>query len=185
MTRIILCITFFSLLLTPNCATGADIIVPEVRLQNNEISVTTGLSLDDRNLNDLKNGISKEITFYIDLFRMWRMWPNEFITGKKIVKTLLSDPIKKEYLATSFDGATIIEKRFKNFDTMLNWSLNIKDLKLIHSKELQPSDYFVKVTVESRLRRLPPVINYLLFFIPEKDFKVVKDSLVITIGSEK
>ena len=39
-----------------------------------------------------KNGIAKEITFYIDLFRVWNMWPDEFVLGKTIVKTLRVDP---------------------------------------------------------------------------------------------
>ncbi len=185
MTRTILSFALFFLLLSPPGAWGTDILGPEVRVANNEIAVSTGLSLDDKNLNDLKNGISKEITFYIDLFRVWKAWPDEFIAGKKIVKTLKSDPIKKEHIATSLDGSTLIEKRFKSFDSMLIWALNIKDLKLAHVKELQQADYFVRVTVESRLRKLPPVIGYLLFFVPEKDFKVMKDSPALPVGSEK
>jgi len=101
------------------------------------------------------------------------------------VKTLRSDPIKKEHVATSLDGSTLIEKRFKSFDSMINWALNITDLKLTNVRELQQSDYFVRVTVESRLRKLPPVIGYLLFFVPEYDFKAQKDSPVLAAGSEK
>lgn len=186
MSRIILSLALFSLLVMPlYSAFGAEIVGPEAQLTNNEIVITTGLTLDERNLNDLKNGISKEITFYIDLFRTWRVWPDEFIAGKKFVKTLWCDPVKKEYIATSFDGATLVEKRFKNFESMIGWALNLKDLKLINTKELERSDYFVKVTVESRLRKLPPVIGYLLFFVPEKDFKVAKNSQVLTAGSER
>ena len=185
MVRTILSLAFFSLFLTPLSVSGADIIGPDARVVNEEIVVSTGLALDEKNLGDLKNGISKEITFYIDLFRFWRMWPDEFIAGKKIVKTLRSDPIKKEYTATTFDGTTLIEKRFKRFDSMLDWTLTIRDLKLINVKELQQSEYYVKVSVESRLRQLPPVIGYLLFFVPEKDFKLSKDSLSLITGSEK
>lgn len=184
MRRTILFLTLFFLLF-PAGAFGAAIVGPEVRLVKGQLLVTTGLSLDEKNLRDLKSGISKEITFYIDLFRVWDFWPNEFITGKKIVKTLRSDPIKNEYTATSFDGATIVEKRFKSFDSMLDWTLNVRGLVLVHEKELQHADYFVKVTVESRLRKLPPVIGYLLFFVPEKEFKVVKDSPPLAMGTEK
>ena len=185
MARIILSLALLSLCLMPLNASGAEIIGPDARVMNDEIVVSTALALDEKNIGDLKNGISKEITFYIDLFRVWRMWPNEFIAGKKIVKTLQSDPIKKEYTATTFDGATLIEKRFKRFDSMLDWTLTVKDLKLINVKELQQSEYYVKVSVESRLRQLPPVIGYLLFFVPEKDFKLSKDSLSLITGSEK
>lgn len=185
MTRTILSLALFFLFLRPTGVSGADIVGPDARVANSEIVVSTGLSLDDKSLTDLKNGISKEITFFIDLFRVWKTWPNEFIAGKKIVKTLRSDPIKKEHVATSLDGSTLIEKRFKSFDSMINWALNITDLKLTNVRELQQSDYFVRVTVESRLRKLPPVIGYLLFFIPENDFKAQKDSPVLAAGSEK
>ncbi|MBI4686046.1 MAG: DUF4390 domain-containing protein [Nitrospirae bacterium] len=147
-----------------------------MKILNNEIYVTTGLDLNEQQVQDLKNGISKEITFYIDLFRIWRMWPDEFVLGKTISKTLKSDPVKKEHVATSFDGMTMIERRFKDFDSLLKWSLNINELKLTNIKELEPADYFIKITVESRLRRLPPVISYLFFFLPEKEFKKSKDS---------
>ena len=185
MARIILSLVLLSLFLLPLNASGAEIMGPDARVRNDEIVVSTGLALDEKNIGDLKNGISKEITFYIDLFRVWRIWPDEFVFGKKIVKTLRADPIKEEYAATTFDGTTLIEKRFKRFDSMLDWTLTIKDLKLINAKELQPSDYYVKVTVESRLRQLPPVIGYLLFFVPEKDFKLSKDSPSLGAGSEK
>jgi hypothetical protein len=185
MARIILSLALLSLFLMPLSATGAEIISPDVQLMNDEIVVSTALALDEKNIGDLKNGISKEITFYIDLFRVWHIWPDEFIAGKKIVKTLRSDPIKKEHTATTFDGATLIEKRFKRFESMLNWTLTIKGFNLINIKELQPSDYYVRVTVESRLRQLPPVIGYLLFFVPEKDFTRSKNSSPFSIGTEK
>ncbi len=187
MTRIALSLALFSLLLPAVAASGSEISIsgPEARVVNSEIVVTSGLVLDTKNLDDLKNGISKEITFYLDLFRVWKIWPDEFVAGKKLVKTLRCDPIKKEYIATSFDGATLIEKRFKTFESMLAWTLSLKDLRLISVRELQPAEYYVKVTAVSRLRSLPPVIGYLLFFVPEREFKVLKDSPVFTVGSEK
>jgi len=163
-------------LFSPFLSDGAEIIGPETKITNNEIHVTTGLSLDEKQIKDLKNGISKEITFYIDLFRVWRVWPDEFVLGKTLVKTLRADPVKKEYVATSLDGMTLTEKRFKELDSLLKWVLNIKDLKLTNIRELEPDNYFIRITVESRLRRLPPVLSYFFFFVPEKEFKKVKDS---------
>lgn len=185
MRRILLYFAFFFLLLLPFSVFGSEIIGPEVRVVNDEVLVTTGLSLDEKSLNDLKNGISKEITFYIDLFKVWNIWPNEFISGKKLIKALKSDPVKKEFVATSFDGVTLTERRFKDLDSMLAWAVNIKSLKLINSKELEPAGYFVRITLESRIRKLPPVIGYLLFFVPERDYKLTRDSNTFNIGTLK
>lgn len=176
---------FCCLLFFPSITRSAEIIGPETKIINNEIYVTTGLILDEKQLQDLKNGIAKEITFYIDLFRVWNMWPDEFVLGKTIVKTLKADPVKKEYVAASSDGMTIVERRFNELDSLLKWSLNIRDLKLTNTRELEPDDYFVRITVESRLRRLPPVISYLFFFVPEKEFTKVKDSSRFSVGQEK
>ena len=176
---------FCCLLFFPSITRSAEIIGPETKIINNEIYVTTGLILDEKQLQDLKNGIAKEITFYIDLFRVWNMWPDEFVLGKTIVKTLKADPVKKEYVAASSDGMTIVERRFNELDSLLKWSLNIRDLKLTNTRELEPDDYFVRITVESRLRKLPPVISYLFFFVPEKEFTKVKDSSRFSVGQEK
>lgn len=181
------CFLFFlgCLLFSPSIARSAEIIGPETKIVNNEIHVTTGLMLDEKQLHDVKNGIAKEITFYIDLFRVWNMWPDEFVLGKAIVKTLRVDPVKKEYVATSLDGMTVIEKRFNELDSLLKWSLSIRDIKLTNTRELEPDSYFVRITVESRLRKLPPVISYLFFFVPEKEFTKVKDSPKFSVGQGK
>lgn len=167
---------------SPLAAFGADITNIEARLVNEDIMVSAGMSLDEKNLEDIKKGISREITFYIDLFRSWQTWPDEFVTGKKFTHILKSDQIKNEYIATSSDGSTVTKKRFKDFDSMLHWVMYIQNLKLIGTKELEPADYFVRITAESRIRTLPPVIGYILFFVPEREFKVTRDSRVFTIG---
>jgi hypothetical protein len=186
MIKRLLSFLLFFLFLLSSRLFGTEIVGPEVHIVNNEIVVDAEISPDEKILGELKSGVAKEITFYIDLFKVWRGWPDEFILGKKFVTTLKEDTVKGEHIATSFDGETHIKKRFRNFESMVSWTLNKKDLRLVnHVKELEPGDYFVKVTVESRLRTLPPVIGYLLFFVPENDFVVSRKSRVFPIGGEK
>jgi len=183
--RVLALSTFFLFLLSSQLF-GVEIAGPEVHLGHDEIVVDAGLSPDEKFLSELKSGMEKEITFYIDLFKVWKGWPDEFVLGKKFVQTLKGDSIKGEYIATFFDGETYIKKRFMSFTSMLSWTLNKKNVRLVnHMKELSPGEYFVKVTVESRLRKLPPIIGYLLFFVPENDFVVSKKSPVFTIEGEK
>lgn len=185
MTRTCLIFSMLLLLILPLCASGAEISGAEVQFANSEILVSTALVLDEKGLGDVKSGIAKELTFYIDVYRTWKVWPDEFISGKKIVRTLRSDPVKKEYTATSFDGSTQVKKRFKDLDSLLAWALSIRELRVLHVRELEPATYFVRVTVESRIRSLPPVIGYLLFFMPEKEFRLVKDSQPFTAGEPR
>ncbi len=154
----------------------AEISDLEVSLINKDIYVSASLRTDSNFINSLNEGMTKELVFFIDLFRVWNIWPDEFITGKKIVRILKSDPIKREYSAINIDGSLQIEKRFKNVESMIEWALKISDLRLLNFKELDKGAYFVKVTVESRIRKLPPLIGFIFFFVPEKEFSISRQS---------
>jgi len=154
-----------------------------VSVEENIIHVSTAVSLDEKYLAELKNGIEKEIRFYIDMFKMWNVWPDEFITGKFSLRTLHYDPVKTEYIATSNDGHKLIEKRFTSFESMVKWALSIHELKLVIPKDLEPGAYFIRLIVVSKVRKLPPILRDLLIFIPENEFKITKDSPVFHIGT--
>jgi hypothetical protein len=158
---------------------------PEVKQLNNDLFVSFSLSLQDKSLEAIRGGVDKEFKFYIDLFKIWKIWPDEFVLGRAYVKTLKVDPIKKEYVATSNDGSLLIEKRFKSFESMMEWVVAFRDLKLTNIRELEPGQYFVRITVESKIRSLPPVIGYLFLFVSENEFRIMKDSTVFPIeGSQ-
>lgn len=167
------------LLSAPLCA--ANIVGPDVVIRADNIAVSTGLILDDAKMLEIRSGISKEMIFYIDLFRVWKSWPDEFVLGKTVTKTLRCDPVKKEYIATSLAGTTLVEKRFNDCEPLIRWALEVKDFQLAKTSELEPSKYFVRVTVESRLRRLPPIISSLFFFVREKEFSLDTDSSIFDV----
>jgi hypothetical protein len=154
---------------------------PEVKNVNNDIYVSFTLNLEDKNLQEIKRGIDKELKMNIDLFRIWKIWPDEFVLGKMNIRTLKADPVKKEYVSTSLDGNTLIEKRFKSFESMISWALSVRDMKLTNIREMDPGEYFVRVTIESKIRKLPPVIGYLFIFLSENEFRLVKNSGVFII----
>lgn len=148
-----------------------------VKINNNDMYVTASVKPDQKFMDDMNNGVSKELIFYIDLFRVWNIWPDEFVTGRKLVNILKSNPIKREYIATNIDGHVHLEKRFKDLESMIDWVMNIGDIKLTNTKELESGAYFVKVSIESRIRKLPPVIGYIIApFLPEKEFGISKNS---------
>jgi len=169
------------LVLIPPQVEGHTVTGPDVRLVNNELLVSFSLVLDDKAVQELQGGMDKEFRLYADLFRVWRNWSDEFVLGKYFTRTLKSDPIKKEYVARSFDGQTIIEKRFRSFESMIGSALVVKDLKLTNTKELEPGQYFVRVTVESKLSKLPAFIGHLLIFVQDNEFRIRKDSGVLQL----
>lgn len=174
----------FFLLITPffPVLSEAQVITdPEVKLVNNDMYVSFSLNLEDKGLQEIKRGIDKELKVHIDLFRIWKIWPDEFVLGKMYIRTLKADPVKKEYVSTISDGSTLVEKRFKSFESMISGSLSVKDMKLTNTREITPGEYFLRVTIESRIRKLPPVIGYFLIFLSENEFRIVKDSGVFVI----
>lgn len=178
-------ITIFLITFLNKESDATDIIGPELKFLNNEIIITSTLSLDDKYIQEIKSGIKKEFIFYIDIYRVWNIWPDEFITGKKLIRTIKYDIIKNEFFASSNDGTTIIKKRFKSLESMLNWVLTIDGLKVAGLNELENGIYYVKVTVESKIRKLPPVIGYFMIFLPENEFKIQKNSVRFTTEQNK
>lgn len=176
----LLCLFFF-----PSSSKCVEITELDVTVQEHTICVSTALSLDEKHLKELRNGIKKEIRFYIDIFKMWNVWPDEFIIGKLYIRTLQYDPVKTECIATSNDGSILIEKRFTSFESMVAWALSIHKSELTIPQDLEPGAYFVRVIVESKTRKLPPVIGDLLIFIPDNEFKIKKDSPIFYIGTVK
>lgn len=168
------------LLFVPHTGFTSEIATVTVKQVNSELFVTAALQPDQKLIDDLNNGLSKEIVFYIDLFRKWKFWPDEFVLGKKIVKVLKSDPIKREYTGTSTEGNVQRIKRFKDLDSMIAWAMNIADLKLTNVKALETDDYYVKVTAESNLKTLP-----IFIFISSNEFKVSKDSPAFRIPGDQ
>lgn len=169
-------------MLLPLSARAQEVVGPSVKINEGHIVASTELKLSEDQLEDISKGISKEIEIYVDLFRVWQSWPDEFIVGAKFTRTLSCDPVKKEYVATSLYEYTLREKRFSDCKALLNWALNIEEVKLASVAEIQPGDYFVKVKAEGRIRKLPPVVGYLFFFVKEKDFKITGKSDIFTIN---
>lgn len=178
-----LLILFLVIVLLPALSEAQTIAGPEIRFEYRDLYVTFSLSLDERRIDEIRKGIEKELSINIDLFRVWRAWPDEFVLGKSLVRILKADPIKKEYVASSNDGSVMLVRRFKSADSMLDWTLSVKDLKLTNVRELDPGQYFVRVTVASKVRKLPPVIGYLFLFVSENEFKVTRDSMFFPIGT--
>jgi hypothetical protein len=75
-------------------AADAEVIGPELKFQDGQIHVTASLSLQEKSLQELRNGVTKELRFHIDLFKVWKMWPDEYVGGRFFIRTLKSDPVR-------------------------------------------------------------------------------------------
>ena len=171
----------FLVVIPPAETFGAELQALDIAFRGQDMFVTTAVVPDVSFTEEMKQGLSKELRLSFEVMSIRSFFPDEYILGKKIRITLKSDPIKREFAARITHGGSVQEKRFKNIESMNDWALGIRDLKITNVKELDPGTYYLKVTAESRIRKLPPLLKYLLFFIPETEFTVVRYSRVFTL----
>jgi hypothetical protein len=169
------------MLLQVNATEGVEIRTVNVEIKEDSLIVNSDLHLDEGQIEDLQNGIEKEITFYVDLFRQWAVWPDEFISGTRIQRKIKSDHVKNEFSINSNSNNSDDEQRFSSLASLLSEALSLKGIELSSINHLRPGRYFVKVSAESRIRKLAPIVGYLLFFVPQMEFKVEKNSEVFEI----
>jgi len=177
-------ITLFALLLYSN-SHALEIKGPELSAKKKNLYVSFQFRFDQKQISSLKKGLPKEIVFYVDLFRSWNAWPDEFIRGLKIIRRLTADAMKKEYKASSYDGKTLDMRRFNSLDSLLAWSLSFKDLSLTNFEDLEPGRYFVKITAESKRTKIPPLISEIFFFLPSREFRISKNSDIFVWNKER
>lgn len=164
--------------LTPSLvkAEASAIIGPGIEIIDNNIIVSAGIDNVRKLESTIKSGIGKEIIFTIELMRVWRFWPDEFIVSKKIKKFIRYDNLREQYFTFSHDGTTLIEKHFDDFNIIKPWIFAVEAVNITNIRELEDGDYYIRVIVESKSREQLPVIGFLMHFIPEREMSVIKES---------
>lgn len=169
----------------PASALTSEILGPEVKIQDSDVIVSTGIDYLEDIEATIKSGIQKEIVFTLELFRAWSFWPDEFVVSKKVQRTIKYDNLRGEYMASSFDGTTRINKKFKDFNIMTTWAFKVDGINLVNIRELEPGSYYLRVVVESKSRELPRVIGLLMLFIPEVEMSLAKESEPFNVGDKR
>ncbi len=155
---------------------GLTISGPFIKTEGARFTVSFELKATKQYSQSIRQSLTKEFNVYVDLFRHWGIWPDEFIKGKKYVRTLSIDPIKKEFVGGSFDGEVYLYKRFKGFESLLKWFLTFDKALEESMVGLEPGRYYVKVTVESKKSGLSSLISNILILLPVHDLKIEKSS---------
>jgi len=175
------------LVLTSSFATAATpkISGPDMEIKNNNIIVNIGITDVKKLETTIKSGVEKEIVFTLELFRVWRFWPDEFVVSKKIRKVVKYDNLREQYRASSHDGTSRIEKHFTDYNTMSAWILNANAISIANVRELEHGSYYIRAIVESKSREHSPVIGFLMYLIPEVEMSMAKESQPFIIGRNK
>ena len=166
----------------PTQAASPRIIGPEMQIVDSNIIVSIAID----NFKDLeqtiKAGIKKEIVFTAELLRTWNLWPDEFIVSKKFEKIIKYDNLRDQYLASSYDGITRVQKKFKDYDELRDWIFSPSTFNLANTKGLEPSYYYIRVVVESKSLDQIPLLGLLTHFIPAVEMSLAKESTHFRVG---
>jgi hypothetical protein len=161
------------------------IIGPDMKIIDSNIIVS--LSID--NITELEatinSGIGKEIAFTVELLRVWKFWPDEFVVSKKIEKVVKYDNLRELYQVSSYDGIKRTVKSFENYNAVKSWLFSASGINLANIKELEPSKYYVRVVVESKSMEQLPLLGLLMHFIPEVEMSLAKESQPFIIEDNK
>jgi hypothetical protein len=143
---------------------------------SNAIKVKARIIPAKKFIEEFRAGLGKNVEILIELYRRWSIIPDEFITGVKIQRSFISDPIKEEYIIKNLEGTILKEKRFKSSADALDWGLKVDSVEFHNTNNFESGEYYIKVTVESNIKKLPLLLEHFLFFIPKYETKIVKES---------
>lgn len=177
-TQISIILTLFYLLtsLSASAATP-NILGPAIEIIDNNIIVSLTVDDTDELESVIASGIAKEIIFTVELLRVWKFWPDEFVVSKKVEKTIQYDNLREFYMASSNDGVTREKMKYDKYSTVKTWLFSAANINLANIKELLPGRYYVRVVVESKSLEQLPFIGFLMHFIPEVEMSLAKESL--------
>ncbi|MCS7203500.1 MAG: DUF4390 domain-containing protein [Thermodesulfovibrio sp.] len=177
--KILIVVTFF--LLTLSNSYCIEDIEMSIQKDRNSLWVKADIIPSEEFIEDFKNGLSKNLFISVALFRRWSIIPDEFITGIQIKRKLISDPIKEEFIIESIEPLYLKEKRFKDCYEALKQALRIDNIKISELSSIEAGKYYIKIVVESNIKKLPAVLEHILFFIPKYDKKIEKKSEVFRL----
>lgn len=168
----------------PADAAAPEIIGPDIRIVDNNIIVSLSIDNFKELETTIKAGIKKKIVFTAELIRSWDLWPDEFIVSKKFEKVVKYDNLRDQYLVSSYDGITRVQNKFKNYDELRYWMFSANSFNLANIKGLDPSNYYIRIVVESKSLAQIPLLGYLTNFIPAVEMSLAKESALFRVGDK-
>jgi hypothetical protein len=116
---------------------------------------------------DIDDGIPKDLYFYILLKKRQPGWFDEDVAAKTIRHTIKYDTLKKQYLITSRDGDSALQRVEAQFEDAADLISRLRNVTLTTEKRLRlRHTYYISVKAEMRATKVPFYLEYILFFIP-------------------
>jgi hypothetical protein len=140
-----------------------------VQIKNSDILVSANLirGFSQTTEEDIRNGIPKELFYYLLLTRRQPLWFDEEMLSKTIKFTVKYDLLKKNYIVTKRVDDGVQQEITEDFAAMKRLISTINNVKIANTNALNNRDtYYVSVKAEMKAAKLPFYLDYFLFFIP-------------------
>lgn len=119
----------------------------------------------------ISSGVPADFSFYINLNRVRRFWPDKEIAEAVITHTIKYDNLKKEYVVTRSweDSQPLAVKSFEEAEKLMT---EIDSLTIVPLKQLEKGKrYQVRAKAKLSKLTLPFYLHYVLFFVSLWDFE--------------
>ncbi|MBI5746017.1 MAG: DUF4390 domain-containing protein [Nitrospirae bacterium] len=161
-----------------------------VTIQNKDILVSAKLikAINSTIEEDIKNGIPKDLFYYILLKRKQNIWIDEEILSVTLKYTIKYDILKKQYIVTSREGTKNSQRVIENYQEMVDLSSRVNNVKLADTDILNAKEsYYVSVKAQMKATAIPLHLDYFFFFIPflELDTPWADSSIIYPQGKAK
>lgn len=166
--KTIVFLAFIILLLTPSQGLAGKAELSDIIVTNTRDNVLLYFNVKNFFTKDVKetilNGVSTKITFYISLYRVRNLWPDEKLAELEIHHNIKYDNLKSEFTITrSGHSNPIVVKTFVEAQKIMT---TVDDLTVIPLKELSKERrYQIRLKAELDESSLPFYLHYILFFI--------------------
>jgi hypothetical protein len=116
---------------------------------------------------DIRNGIPKDLFYYVLLKRRQPLWFDEEMRSKTVKYTVKYDLLNKQFLVTIRSNGTVHQETMDDFLAMKRLISTINNVRIAGTDVLNNEDtYYVSVKAEMKASQLPFYLDYFLFFIP-------------------
>jgi len=168
---LILGVGWFVALCLPTALFAAEAWMDNLRVERQDgilvVSATLRNGFGKKTLEDLHNGLPKDLYYDIVLKRKQKNFLDEEILAKTLRYTVRFDTLKRQYAVMKDDGVRPQTTTWDDLESMQRAVTNIDRMPLARVDILLPGTrYYVDVQAQMQAARLPFYQEYFLFFIP-------------------
>jgi hypothetical protein len=116
---------------------------------------------------EIRNGIGKELYYYVVLKRRVPVWIDEEIASTTVRFSIRYNLVKQQFTVVHRQGQETVHHNTDEFDDVRRLISTIRDATIRPTVPLRRQDtYYVSVKAEMRSAKLPVYLEYFLFFLP-------------------